>query len=95
MYIYIIGNEVPISGLLYYIIAPSNPMSIFSDPVQAVIFFVVSTLSCAILAQLWTDMESAGTYGSGSSAVTKSIADSLRAQNYMIKGHRDNNLCVK
>lgn len=82
----------PVSGILYYIIAPEStaagvtrtqPWRIVNDPVQAIVYCIISTLAASYLSKLWIEMERP------SSVNVKGIANSIRSNNLTIKGHRD------
>ena len=81
-----LDQQIPVSGILYYVFAPSKHMAILADPVQAIAFIVISMTSCAYLAYLWMEMESP------SGSPVKSAANALIAQNFVMKGHRETTL---
>lgn len=78
---------MPISGLLYYVTPTHSMSAAMRDPIQVVVFVVVTMASCGILSKQWMDMES-----SSAGSTVRDIANTLRGKNLAIKGHRDQSL---
>lgn len=77
------GQSVPVGGLVYYISPPSNLNEMVSDPIHALIYIAFMLTSCALFSRIWINV-------SGSSA--KDVAEELKRQNMVLKGHREINM---
>lgn len=77
------GNSVPVSGLAYYISPPQSFSEIAHDPVHAVFYILFILASCAVFSKTWIEV-------SGSSP--KDVAKTLRDQELILKGHRNNSI---
>lgn len=77
------ANQMPISGLVYFISPPQNMAEVFEDPLRALLYLAFVLVSCALFSKTWIEV-------SGSSA--KDVAKQLRDQQMVMKGHRDSSL---
>ena len=78
-----LGDEyaVPISGLAYYLQAPTSIKHTINDPVHTLVYLIIILSSAGIIAYYYINI-------GGNSAAD--VAKSLSAQHLTIKGHRDN-----
>jgi protein transport protein SEC61 subunit alpha len=74
------GNNVPVSGLTYYMSAPQGLSELFFDPVHTIFYIAFVLGTCAFFSKTWIDV-------SGQSA--KDLARTLRDQNMVLRGYRD------
>jgi protein transport protein SEC61 subunit alpha len=74
------SQSVPVGGIVYYISPPANLNEMVSDPIHALLYIVFMLSSCALFSRVWINV-------SGSSA--KDVADDLKRQNMVLKGHRE------
>lgn len=72
---------VPISGLAYYLQAPTSIQHTIHDPLHTIIYLIIILLSAGIIAYYYINI-------GGNSAAD--VAKSLSSQHITIKGHRDN-----
>jgi len=77
------AQQLPISGLVYYISPPNSMADVFEDPLRAVLYLAFILVACALFSKTWIEV-------SGSSA--KDVAKQLRDQQMVMKGHRDSSL---
>jgi len=77
------SQQMPISGLVYYISPPTNIAEVLEDPLRAVLYLAFILVACALFSKTWIEV-------SGSSA--KDVAKQLRDQQMVMKGHRDSSL---
>ncbi|KAH0795025.1 protein transporter Sec61 subunit alpha isoform 2 [Histomonas meleagridis] len=77
-----LGDEyaVPISGLAYYLQAPTSIKHTLNDPLHTLIYLIIILSSAGIIAYYYINI-------SGQSA--KDVANSLKAQHLTIQGHRE------
>ena len=76
-------QQLPISGLVYYISPPNSIAEVLEDPLHALIYLAFILVACALFSKTWIEV-------SGSSA--KDVAKQLRDQQMVMKGHRDSSL---
>merc|ERR1712054_651260 len=76
-------QQLPISGLVYYISPPNSIAEVLEDPLHALIYLAFILVACALFSKTWIEV-------SGSSA--KDAAKQLRDQQMVMKGHRDSSL---
>jgi protein transport protein SEC61 subunit alpha len=74
------GQSVPVGGLAYYVSPPRNFSEIAADPLHALFYIVFILAACALFSKTWIEV-------SGSSP--RDVARQFKAQQMMIKGHRD------
>lgn len=75
-----LGQSVPVGGLVYYLSPPVGFYALWEDPIHALLYWVFILVSCAFFSKRWIDV-------SGTSA--KDVAKQLKDQNMMLPGHRD------
>lgn len=74
------GNTVPVGGLAYYVSPPQSVSDIVGDPFHAIFYLAFILTACALFSKTWIEV-------SGSSA--RDVAQQLRSQKMVMKGHRD------
>ena len=74
------GNTVPVGGLAYYVSPPQSVAEIVADPFHAIFYITFILAACALFSKTWIEV-------SGSSA--RDVAQQLRSQKMVMKGHRD------
>ncbi|KAL5717551.1 Protein transport protein Sec61 subunit alpha [Ranunculus cassubicifolius] len=77
------GQIIPVSGLAYYISAPSSLAEMAENPLRAVLYAAFMLSACALFAKTWIEV-------SGSSA--KDVAKQLQEQDMVMAGHRQSSL---
>ncbi|OQR98445.1 protein transporter Sec61 subunit alpha [Achlya hypogyna] len=76
-------GSIPVSGLAYYISAPSSATEILYDPIRAVAYVTFVLGSCAFFSATWVEI-------SGSSS--RDVAKQLRDNQMVMSGYRDSSM---
>ncbi|OQR95792.1 transporter Sec61 subunit alpha [Thraustotheca clavata] len=76
-------GAIPVSGVAYYISAPSSATEIFYDPIRAIIYIAFVLGSCALFSATWVEV-------SGSSS--RDVAKQLRDNQMVMTGYRDSSM---
>uniref|UniRef100_A0A8C6B218 Translocon Sec61/SecY plug domain-containing protein n=1 Tax=Monodon monoceros TaxID=40151 RepID=A0A8C6B218_MONMO len=70
----------PVGGLCYYLSPPESMGAIFEDPVHVVVYSIFMLGSCAFLSKMWVVV---------SCSSAKDVAEQLKEQQIVMRGHRD------
>lgn len=62
------GQSYPVSGLVYYITAPSSVSSLITDPIHGITYILFILVTCALFSRTWIEVS-----GSGPKEVLKSL----------------------
>ena len=83
-----LGDEwaVPISGLAYYLQAPTSVKHTLNDPIHTIVYLTICLSSAGIIAYYYINI-------GGQSAAD--VAKSLSAQHLTIKGHREGKAVIE
>ncbi|EER18604.1 protein transport protein Sec61 subunit alpha, putative [Perkinsus marinus ATCC 50983] len=74
------GLARPIAGLAYYFSPPQSTVSIFTDPINLIIFVSSVPISCGIASRMWLNVSGTG---------ARDIARQLKDQQMTMRGYRD------
>lgn len=74
------GQQIPVSGIAYYISPPLSFGEIFSDPIHFVIYLAFILTTCALFSKTWIEV---------SGQAPKDVAKQLRDQGISIKSYKN------
>lgn len=77
------GQQTPVGGLAYYISPPNDFNNVLHEPLRALTYLVFILGTCALFSKTWIEL-------SGESS--KEVAQRLKDQQMVMKGHRDQNM---
>jgi len=77
------GQWLPVSGVAYYLSPPPNLLSLVMDPFHSLFYLSFVLATCAMFSNAWMEVTGTG---------PKDIANQLKDQQIIVKGHRDSAL---